>query len=231
MIEVRKASDRGHTQNDWLDSYHSFAFGRYVDPERMGFRSLRVINEDVFAPLRGFGMHPHDNMEILTYVLSGQLRHEDSLGHSGVLHAGQWQRMTAGTGIMHSESNPSAHEPVHFYQIWISPNQRDLSPGYAQLPARDPAKNRWSLIAASESAGGLLTIHQDARLYQAVLEPPAILELPIEPGYGVWVQVVSGVFDVNGFYVERSDGAAIEAEAELRVSAVESGSVLVFVLA
>jgi redox-sensitive bicupin YhaK (pirin superfamily) len=197
----------------------------------MGFRSLRVINEDVFAPLRGFGMHPHDNMEILTYVLNGRLRHEDNLGNTGVLLAGQWQRMSAGTGIMHSETNPSEHEPVHFYQIWILPNQRDLSPSYAQLPPREPAKNRWDLIAAPEGSGGPLTIHQDAHLYQAVMEPPAILDLPLGPGYGAWVQVVSGVFDVNGVYIERSDGAAIEAEAELRVSAVESGSVLVFVLA
>jgi len=231
MIRLLEAADRGHSRNEWLDSRHSFAFGRYADPERTGFRSLRVINEDVFAPLGGFGMHPHDNMEILSYILSGQLRHEDNLGNAGVLRAGQWQRMSAGTGILHSEMNPSPREPVHFYQIWILPNRRDLLPSYSQLPPRDPARNRWELIAAPEGLGGLLTIHQEAQIYQAAVEPSTVLRLPVEPGHGAWVQVLDGVFDINGAYLERSDGAALEDEPEVRLSAVEAGHVLVFVLA
>src|SRR5262245_57998672 len=166
MIRVRKATKRGHFDHGWLDTYHTFSFGDYYDPEHMGFRVLRVINEDVVAPGEGFGMHGHRDMEIVTIVLSGALEHRDSLGNGEVLRPGEFQRMSAGTGIMHSEFNPSATEPVHLYQIWLLPEKRGLTPSYEQKPF-DPAARvgRWQLVASPDAAEGSLRIHQSARLF------------------------------------------------------------------
>src|SRR5262245_30391638 len=170
MLSIRKSADRGHFNHGWLDTYHTFSFGDYYDPEQMGFRALRVINEDRVAPGTGFGMHGHHDMEIVTIVLSGALEHKDSLGNGEVLRPGEFQRMTAGRGIRHSEFNPSATEPVHLYQIWLLPRQPRLPPSYEQKPF-DPAarSGRWQLVASRDGADGSLTIQQDARIYLANL--------------------------------------------------------------
>src|SRR5215470_3755500 len=166
MIEIRKAAERGHFDHGWLDTYHTFSFGDYYDPARMGFRSLRVINDDRVEPGQGFGMHGHRDMEIVTYVLDGALAHRDNLGNGSVLRAGELQHMTAGTGVRHSEFNPSETDPVHLYQIWLLPERNGLRPGYEQIavPAEEKS-GRFRLVAGPDGADGALTIHQDARLY------------------------------------------------------------------
>src|SRR6266550_4570151 len=173
MFSIRKSSDRGHFDHGWLNTYHTFSFADYYDPAHMGFRSLRVINEDRVAPGAGFGMHGHRDMEIVTCVLSGALEHKDSLGHGEVLRPGEFQHMSAGRGIRHSEFNPSATEPVHLYQIWLLPRESGLEPSYAQK-AFDPAHRtgRWQLVASPNGADGSLKIQQDARIYLANIAPP-----------------------------------------------------------
>ena len=168
MLNVRKASERGRSQTDWLDSRHTFSFADYVDPKHMGFGPLRVINEDVVAPGRGFGRHPHRDMEILSYVLEGALEHADSMGTGSIIRPGDVQRMSAGTGVMHSERNHSPSEPVHFLQIWIEPNQRGLPPGYEQKRFDDRKRNTLRLIASRDGRDGSVTVHQDASLYVGV---------------------------------------------------------------
>src|SRR5438094_7282959 len=168
MIVVRKSSERGASKHGWLDSRHSFSFADYADPAHMGFRSLRVINEDRVAPGQGFGTHGHRDMEIVTYVLEGALQHRDSMGNGSILKAGELQRMTAGTGVRHSEFNPSDAEPVHLYQIWLLPERRNLEPGYGQIAVDEARKRgRFHLVASPDRAAGSLTIRQDARLYLA----------------------------------------------------------------
>ena len=171
MIRVRRASERGHFDHGWLDTYHTFSFSRYYDPRQMGFRSLRVINEDRVAPGRGFGTHPHEDMEIVTYVLDGALAHRDSLGTGSTIRPGELQRMTAGTGIMHSEFNPSETEPVHLYQIWLLPEREGLEPSYEQRAFPEEERhNRLRLVASPDGRDGSLTIRQDARLYLGSLD-------------------------------------------------------------
>src|SRR5262245_3185817 len=189
MLTVRRSSARGHFNHGWLDTYHTFSFSEYQDPNHVSFRALRVINEDGVAGGQGFGMHPHRDMEIITYVLSGALEHRDSLGNGSVLRAGEFQRMTAGTGIRHSEFNPSATEPTHLYQIWLFPERKGLEPSYEekQFPAADRT-GEWLVVASRDAANGSMRIHQDARLLLTALRDAGTIEHRLAPGRHAWVQ-------------------------------------------
>jgi redox-sensitive bicupin YhaK (pirin superfamily) len=238
MIRVRKSEDRGHNRFGWLDTYHTFSFGEYRDPAHMGFRSLRVINEDLVAPGQGFGAHPHRDMEIITYVVEGALKHEDNIsspdspGHSLVLRPGEVQRISAGTGIEHSEVNPSKTEPVHLLQIWIIPDRRGHTPGYDQreFPVAE-RKDRLRLVASAGGRDGSIPINQDADLYAGTLGAGVKVEHALRDGRGAWVQVVEGELEVNGEKLVGGDGAAVEGEAALRLHATAPAEVLVFDLA
>lgn len=232
MIQVRKAAERGHFDHGWLNTYHTFSFADYRDPAYMGFRSLRVMNDDQVAPGQGFGMHPHRDMEIVTYVLEGALQHKDSMGNGSIIRSGHLQRMTAGTGVMHSEFNPSDKEPVHLYQLWLLPNQRGLPPGYEEL-ALDSAEKQgqFRLIASPEGRDGSLTIHQDARLYLSSLLPGQTVTHKIEPGRGVWVQVLRGKVTSFEKDLDTGDGLAITDENTVAVRAAVESEVLLFDLA
>lgn len=232
MVTVRKASERGRSQTDWLDSRHTFSFADYVDPRHMGFGPLRVINEDVVAPGRGFGRHPHRDMEILSYVLEGALEHADSMGTGSIIRPGDVQRMSAGTGVMHSERNHSASEPVHFMQIWIEPDRRGLAPGYEQKRFDDRKRNALCLVASCDGREGSVTIHQDASLYVATLDRGATITLDLAPGRRAWVQVLAGDVSANGVSLVRGDGGAVEREASVSIAGGrEPSEVLLFDLA
>ena len=241
MITIRKATDRGHFNHGWLDTYHTFSFSDYYDPAHMGFRSLRVMNEDRVAPGMGFGMHGHRDMEIVTYVLSGALQHKDSLGNGEVLRPGELQRMTAGSGIRHSEFNPSAEEPVHLYQIWLTPRALGLAPGYEQK-AFDASErhNRLRLVASPAGDDGSLTIQQDARLYLASLDAKARLTHDLPANRHAWLQVLRGNVTLSTTAQQElrspepltaGDGAAISGERQLAIEATAAAEVLLFDLA
>ncbi|MBF2047784.1 MAG: pirin family protein [Elainella sp. C42_A2020_010] len=232
MITLRPAGERGHANFGWLDSRHSFSFGNYYDPAHMGFRALRVINEDRVAGGGGFPTHPHRDMEILTYVLSGALSHRDSMGNTATIHANEVQRITAGTGITHSEFNASDSEPVHFLQIWIVPEQRGLTPSYAEaaFPA-ETRQNQWRLLAGGNSSNGAIHINQDVDLYAALLTDGEQLNFPLRPGRHAWLQVAQGKVSLNGLSLEADDGAAISDETQLEVLAHSDAEVLLFDLA
>ncbi len=229
MITFRDRMARGRTHTGWLDSRHTFSFGDYRDPAQMGFRSLRVINEDRVIPGGGFPSHGHRDMDILTYVLSGALEHKDSIGNGTVIRPGELQRMSAGTGIVHSEFNHSKDEPVHFLQIWIVPGQRDLAPSYEQkafpLAERDGKLN---LVAAPDGAADAVTIHQDARLYATKLAAGGHVARELAPGHGAWLQVARGIVALNGAEMREGDGAAIEAEPTITVTAETDAEILLF---
>ena len=232
MIRIRKASERGHFDHGWLDTSHTFSFSRYYDPRHMGFRALRVINEDRVRPGHGFGTHPHENMEIVTYVLSGALEHKDSLGTGSVIRPGELQRMTAGTGITHSEFNPSREEPVHLYQIWLLPERKGLEPSYEQKAFPDEDRhNRLRLVASPQGEDGSLTIRQDARLYLATLDEGEQVSHAISPGRHAWVQVLRGEADLNGEAVSAGDGAAVSEESALTIRSTGPCEILLFDLA
>ena len=232
MIQVRKATDRGHANHGWLDTYHTFSFSSYQDPKHMRFRALRVMNEDRVAPGQGFGTHPHNDMEIVTYVLEGALEHKDSMGNGEVLRPGEFQRMTAGTGITHSEFNPSQSEPVHLYQIWLYPEAKGLTPSYEQKRFDDASlHNRLKLVASRDAADGSLTIHQDARIYLSKLDAGQGVEHPLAEGRHAWLQVLRGNVRLNGETLNTSDGAAVSDEAGLQIVAVETAEVMLFDLA
>ena len=235
MIAKRKSAQRGHFDFGWLDTRHAFSFGEYHDPAHMGFRSLRVINEDRVQPGKGFGNHGHRDMEILSYVLSGELSHKDSQSNTGVIRNGDVQRMSAGTGIMHSEFNASAAEPVHFLQIWIQPDKKGITPRYEDrtFPA-EKRKNRLCLIASPDGAEGSLSIQQDARAYAAALDAGAEVSLEVAEGRGVWVQAAGGRIRIEAgeaVDLEAGDGAAVEGERKLVLKAESDAEVLVFDLA
>src|SRR5579883_1388950 len=199
MIQVRKAAERGHFDHGWLDTYHTFSFGDYYDPEHMGFRTLRVINDDRVAHGQGFGMHGHRDMEIVTYVLEGALEHRDSMGNGSIIRAGQLQRMTAGTGIRHSEFNPSDREAVHLYQIWLLPERNGLAPGYDQkeFPEQE-RRGTLRLVASPSGEGGSLMIRQDARLYLSTLPSNETVAHTLKPGRHAWLQLLRGKAVLNG---------------------------------
>ena len=229
MIQIRKSEDRGHFDHGWLDTRHTFSFASYYDPEQMGFRTLRVINEDRVLPGQGFGTHGHRDMEILTYVLSGALAHEDSMGNVEVLRAGELQRMTAGSGIQHSEFNGSESEPVHFLQIWLLPDRRGLKPGYEQMKLA-PSRNRLALVASPDD--GAMKIHQDARVLIGQVEAGHEVRHDLAAGRGAWVHVVRGKVAVNGKELGTGDAAALTDERSVAVTGQDATSeVLLFDLA
>lgn len=232
MITVRRSAERGHFDHGWLDTFHTFSFSRYYDPAFMGFRALRVINEDTVAPGRGFAPHPHDNMEILTYIISGRLAHKDSAGHAQEIVPGDVQHMSAGRGIVHSEFNPSRDEPVHLIQIWIEPAQENGEPHYQQRHYSEEARRgRLALVASPDGADGSLKIGQDARLYATILPRGADADLALEPGRHAWVQVLRGGVRLNGTPLNAGDGAAVSDEPSLSLEATEDAEALVFDLA
>ena len=229
MIAVRHAADRGHADHGWLDARHTFSFAGYRDPDHMGFRQLRVMNEDRVQPGRGFGTHPHNDMEIVTYVLEGALEHRDSMGNGEILRPGEFQRMTAGTGIEHSEFNPSDTDPVHLYQIWLYPRERGLPPGYEQktFPLSE-RRNRFRLVASLDGADGSLTIQQDARIFLSTLDSGQSLRHELAPHRGAWLQVLRGAVDLNGTHLSTSDGAAVTAEQSLELVTTTDAEVMLF---
>lgn len=232
MITIRKSEERGHLNHGWLDTYHTFSFDQYYDPEHMYFRSLRVINEDRVAPGKGFPTHSHRDMEIITYILSGALEHRDSMGHGSVIRPGDVQRMSAGTGVAHSEFNPSDTEPVHLLQIWIMPRARNLPTGYEQKHfSEDERRGRLRLVASADGIDGSVTIQQDARLYAAVLEPNTSVEHTIADNRSAWIQIARGNVDVNGHSLKQGDGAAVSDERVLTVTAGDEAELLLFDLA
>lgn len=232
MIRIRRGDERGHFDHGWLDTFHTFSFADYFDPVQMGFRSLRVINEDRVAPGRGFGKHPHRDMEIVTYVLSGELRHRDSLGTGSVLRAGELQRMTAGTGIQHSESNDSATEPVHLYQIWLLPERRGLEPSYEQRGFdASEHRGRFRVVVSPDGSDGSLTIRQDATLYLAAIGDGEAAGHAILPGRHAWLQVLRGRVALNGEALSAGDGVALSGEPGLSVRAERPSEVMLFDLA
>jgi quercetin 2,3-dioxygenase len=232
MITFRDRMARGRTQVGWLDSRHSFSFGGYRDPDHMGFRSLRVINEDRVVPGAGFPTHGHREMEIISYVLEGRLSHKDSLGTGSVIAPGEVQRMSAGTGIMHSEFNASADAPVHFLQIWILPDRTDIPPGYAQKKLDlDAARGTLVLAAGPKGSGAAVTMQQDARIYAAKLGAGARVSHDLPVGRGAWLQVARGVVALNETEMREGDGAAIEGEPQLAIEAMTAAEILLFDLA
>ena len=219
MITIRPASERGHADHGWLNTYHSFSFSDYYDPKNMGFRSLRVINEDYVAPGRGFGTHPHRDMEIITYVLEGALAHKDSMGNGSTMRPGDVQRMSAGTGVLHSEINASRSEPVHLLQIWILPSTDGIKPSYEQKTYSDAEKlNQLRLVAAPNGKDGAVDIHQDARVFAARLEKGKSLRHNLGSGRAAWIQAISGEIEVNGKILNAGDGAAVENESDLSLT-------------
>jgi redox-sensitive bicupin YhaK (pirin superfamily) len=235
MITVRPSRERGHAELGWLDSHHSFSFSDYHDPKHMGFRALRVINEDRVTPGRGFGTHPHRDMEIITYVLDGALEHKDSMGTGSVIRPGDVQRMTAGTGVSHSEFNHSKTAPVHFLQIWIVPEAARLAPSYEEKRFPEAERsNQLRLVAAPPAVAareGAVAVHQDVSLYATVLDAGASVTHPLAPGRHAWVQVVRGAVDLGGKRLAAGDGAALSDEAAVTLTAGEVSEVLVFDLA
>ena len=232
MIRIRRADDRGTTRLGWLDSRHSFSVGSYFDPEHHGFRSLRVINDDRVAPAGGFPTHPHRDMEIVTVVLEGALEHRDALGNSSILRPGEVQRISAGTGITHSEFNPSADEPAHFLQIWILPERQGLEPGYEQraFPA-DECLGRLRPVATRDGRDGSLTIHQDAEIHRARLRGGEQVAHSLRPGRHAWLQIASGAVRVGEHRLATGDGLAVSDETRLVVRAEEETDLLLFELA
>jgi len=229
MIVFRDRLARGRSETGWLDSRHSFSFADYHDPQQMGFRSLRVINEDRVIPGAGFPSHRHRDMDIVSYVLEGTLEHKDSLGNGRAIRPGEVQRMSAGTGIVHSEFNPSATEPVHFLQIWIIPDRVGLRPSYEQKAfALAERRGRLKLVAAPDGRDGAVTLHQDARLYVTNLGAGDSVSHPIEAGRGVWVQIARGIAALNGTEMRAGDGAAVEDEASVSLEAETDAEILVF---
>lgn len=232
MIALRPASERGTNKIDWLETYFTFSFDRYYDPRYMGFRDLRVMNEDTIAPGGGFPLHPHRDMEIITYILAGQLEHKDSMGNGSVIGPGQLQRMTAGRGVTHSEFNHSQTEPIHLYQIWILPQESGLEPGYEDLTIDlESNRNQWTLLVSPGAEPGTAKIHQDVRLYAMKLDAGKEVNHAIPAGRHAWVQVARGSVTLKGETLNTSDGAALSEEASLSIQATEDAEVLLFDLA
>jgi redox-sensitive bicupin YhaK (pirin superfamily) len=232
MLTIRKAEDRGHANHGWLNTYHTFSFANYYEPKHMGFRALRVINEDRVSPGNGFGTHGHKNMEIITYVLEGALEHKDSIGTGSVIQPGEVQRMSAGTGILHSEFNHSKSESVHFLQIWLLPEKEGLPPSYEQRnfsPAKTPGKLH--LVAARDGRDAAVRVHQDVDLYAAVLEPGDRVSHSLQPQRHAWVQVARGAITLNGLSLDKGDGAAISEETDVVIEATTDAEILLFDLA
>ena len=232
MIAVRRSLERGHAQHGWLESFHTFSFADYRDPRFMGFRDLRVINEDRVRPGRGFDAHSHRDMEIVTFVIEGELEHQDSLGNGSLIRAGDVQRMSAGTGVTHSEYNPSSTDPVHFLQIWILPEREGLAPSYEQR--RFGAEDRrgvMRLIASPDGRDGTLRLHQDVEIHASLVEPGKPVAHELAAGRHAWIQMIRGEIEVAGVSLAAGDGAAVSDETQLRIEPRETSELLLFDLA
>ena len=232
MMHFRPAKERGHANHGWLDTYHSFSFADYYDPRHMGFRSLRVINEDRVAASAGFPTHPHRDMEIITYVLEGTLQHRDSMGNGSLIRPGDVQRMSAGTGVTHSEFNASETDPVHLLQIWILPERAGIEPSYEQT-FFDPSekRGRLRLVASREGSEGSVRVHQDLKLFAGLFDAGEAADYPLAEGRHAWLQVAKGRVAVNGKELEAGDGVAIGNESQLRIEGRQQGEVLLFDMA
>ena len=228
MITLRKANDRGHASHGWLDSYHTFSFADYYDPQWMGFRSLRVINDDLVMPHTGFGRHPHRDMEIITYILSGQLAHQDSMGNGRTITPGEFQYMSAGTGVQHSEQNPSGTEAVHLLQIWIQPDTKGVTPRYEERSMKEVPAGQLHLVTSKTGRDGSIAIHQDADLWLARLHPGEEVQHSLAAGRNAWVHVAEGEVTINGETLSGGDAAAVTEEARLRLAAAKPSQVLLF---
>jgi redox-sensitive bicupin YhaK (pirin superfamily) len=227
-MKIRRANERGHANHGWLDTYHSFSFANYYDPKWMGFRSLRVINDDLVMPGEGFGTHPHRDMEIITYMLSGALEHKDSMGNGRVIKAGEAQYMSAGSGVMHSEFNPKKDEAAHLLQIWIQPEQKGAAPRYAEKSLASAETGQWHLITSKTGRDGSMAIRQDADLWLAKLEPGQKVERSIESARHAWLHVAEGKIELNGRQLAGGDAAILDGNEKLELSALERGQVLLF---
>lgn len=232
MIRLRKANDRGHANHGWLDTYHTFSFSTYQDPDHVRFRSLRVMNEDWVAAGQGFGTHPHNDMEIVTYVLEGALEHRDSMGNGEILRPGEFQRMSAGTGITHSEFNPSQTEPTHLYQIWLFPERKGIVPSYEQKRFDEGGRlNQLQLVASRGATNGSLLIHQDANIFLSLIEANRTVTKELNADRHAWLQVLRGSVTLNGQTMQTSDGAAISDESRLEIQATTKAEIMLFDLA
>jgi quercetin 2,3-dioxygenase len=229
MITIRKAEERGHFDFGWLNTYHTFSFGDYYDPRNMGFRTLRVINEDVVQEGRGFPRHGHRDMEIFTYILEGALQHRDSMGNGSIIRPGDVQRMSAGTGVTHSESNPSSEEPVHLLQIWILPEKEGIDPDYEEKKFPEAEKrNKLRLIISPGGDDGSVRINQDARVYASVMDAEQEVVHQLNRGRHAWLQVARGAVKLNDIELRQGDGAAVSEETEVRLKAEEPAEILLF---
>ena len=228
MITIRKANDRGHANHGWLDTYHTFSFADYYDPKWMGYRSLRVINDDLVLPGAGFGQHPHRDMEIITYILSGQLEHKDSMGNGRVIRTGEFQYMAAGTGVTHSEYNPSGEEAVHLLQIWIMPDRKGVKPRYAEKSLKDAPANGLHLVASKTGRDGSISIHQDADLWLAKLDTGNRAVHTLTPERHALVHVAEGEVTINGKTLAGGDAALASGEPKLELVAAKPSQVLLF---
>ena len=228
MMKIRKANERGHASHGWLDTYHTFSFADYYDPQWMGFRSLRVINDDLVMPGMGFGTHPHRDMEIITYILSGALEHKDSLGNGRVIRAGEVQYMAAGTGVQHSEFNPTSDEPVHLLQVWIQPDRKGVTPRYAERSFRDAAAGTLHLVTSKTGRDGSIAIHQDADLWLAKLGIGNRVTHKLAPGRHAWTHVAEGEVSFNGETLSGGDAVAVSEETALELSATLPAQILLF---
>ncbi len=233
-FRIRKSKERGYANHGWLESYHSFSFADYFDRNHMHFSALRVINDDTIAPSQGFGMHPHRDMEIVTYILQGALQHKDSIGNGSVIRAGDVQRMTAGSGILHSEFNESDNQPVHLLQIWIMPERANLVPSYEEKHfSAEQKSNRWCLIASGVSAEQpfnkeVLTVHQDVRLYASMLDTGCSLAYTVSDSRSVYLHVARGNIEINGQVLESGDAIMLDGSAELLINAYAQSELLLF---
>jgi redox-sensitive bicupin YhaK (pirin superfamily) len=228
-MHLRKSAERGYASRSWLESYHSFSFASYYDPAHMAYSVLRVINEDVIAPAQGFGMHPHENMEIITYMLQGELQHQDSLGNGSIIKAGDVQRMTAGTGIVHSEVNASTTQSAHLLQIWIIPERNQLAPSYEEKNfAPGQKQDRWCLIAAGDGRDGALHIHQDISLYATILSANSMVSYSLQAQRSAYIQVASGTVQINDQVLVAGDALMLDTATELNVRASVAAELLLF---
>jgi redox-sensitive bicupin YhaK (pirin superfamily) len=227
-MTIRKATDRGHAEHGWLDTYHTFSFADYYDPQWMGYRSLRVINDDLVMPGMGFGTHPHRDMEIITYILSGSLQHKDSMGNGRVIRSGEVQYMAAGTGVQHSEFNPSKDEAVHLLQIWIQPDAKGVKPRYAEKSFKNATAGTLNLVTSKTGRDGSIAIHQDADLWLAKLDAGNSVKHKLAPGRHAWMHVAEGEVSLNGRKLSGGDAAAVSEESTLELSGIKPAQVLLF---
>lgn len=228
MLTIRKSQERGHANHGWLDSYHTFSFAGYYDPKHVHFRSLRVINDDRIAKAEGFGTHPHDNMEILTYMLEGELAHRDSMGNGRTIKTGEVQGMSAGTGITHSEFNASSDNAAHLLQIWIMPNKREVTPSYGEWKPSGAEKSGWVLTASENGTDGSIRIHQDAKMYVSTPPAGAVLDIPVAAGRYGWLQIGTGGCEIEGEKLETGDGVSFSGGEAKKLKVLKDAKLLLF---